>query len=257
MKDNNIYKSRALYYAMFSRFFVFATDNSRYLELINLIDTLQKNPLDKTTSVAFTQIRKELKSDSNISFMKEFDSIFHSPETSMVRTTASYFDENVESGKKRLEMQNFLAKTKIRRDEKQYSDYEDHVGFIFSVMSELCDLISEDQEEYINTSHCIFDQILNEFIDDFAKEVYEHEEAKIFKNIVVLLKTFIEFERIFLEVSIPNKKENKNLSHEDKSCENISEDEAARRARNKALRAKGPKKEQEQAFVTFDVDSTE
>ncbi len=257
MKDNNIYKARALYYAMFSRFFVFATDNSRYLELINLIDTLQKNPLDKTTSDAFTQIRKELKSDSNISFMKEFDSIFHSPETSMIRTTASYFDENVESGKKRLEMQNFLAKTKIRRDEKQYSDYEDHVGFIFSVMSELCDLISEDQEEYINTSHCIFDQILNEFIDDFAKEVYEHEEAKIFKNIVVLLKTFIEFERIFLEVSIPNKKENKNLSHEDKSCENISEDEAARRARNKALRAKGPKKEQEQAFVTFDVDSTE
>lgn len=257
MKDNKIHKARALYYGMFSRFFVFTTDNTRYLELINIIDTLKENPLDASTSSAFEEIRKEIKSDSNVSFMKEFDSIFHSPETSTVRTTASYFDENIESGKKRSEMQNFLAKTKIRRDETQYSDYEDHIGFIFAVMSELCELISEDKTEYINTSHCIFDQILNEFVDEFAKEIYEHEDAKIFKNVIVLLKTFIEFERIFLEVSIPAPKEKVIRSHEERQDNDISEIEAERRARNKALRAKGPKKEQEEVFVTLDVDSTE
>ena len=203
MNDKKINKARSLYYGLFSRFFVFSTDNKRYIELINLIDTLKENPLDPVTAKAFEEIREVLKADSNIKFMNEFDDIFHSPETMTIRTTASYHDENIESGKKRVEMQNFLAKTRIRRDEKKYSDYEDHIGFIFTVLSELCELQAEGHDEYSNTIHCIFAQILNEFVDEFAKELYEHESANIFKNLVVILKAFVEFERIYLEVSIP------------------------------------------------------
>ena len=191
--------------------------------------------------------------DSNVELMLEFDDIFHSPETTTVRTTASYFDEDIESGKKRVEMQNFLAKTKIRRDEKKYSDYEDHIGFIFTVLAELCTLISEGEENYVNTSHCIFDQILNDFVDDFSREIYEHESAKIYKNVIVLLKAFIEFERIYLEVSLPAPRERPLRS----TCsEELSDVEIERRKRNKALRASGPKKhkEKEEVFVTFDVE---
>jgi len=251
MKDNKINKARALYYAMFSRFFVFTTDNTRYLELVNLINTLKENPLDETTKVAFEAISEVVKADSNIAFMREFDDIFHSPETTTVRITASYYDEDIESGKKRVEMQNFLAKTKIRRNEKEYSDYEDHIGFIFAVMSELCELIAQGEEQYINTGHCIFAQILNEFVDDFSKEVYEHETADIFKNVIVLLKAFIEFERIYLEVSLPTTKVRVQRNTQ---TEELSDEERERRARNRALRAQGPKKEQEQAFVTYDVE---
>jgi TorA maturation chaperone TorD len=118
MNEEKMNKARALYYAMFSRCFVFTTDTKRYFELISFIDTLKENPLDKSSALAFENIRAVVKSDSNIVFMKEFDAIFHSPETQTIRTTASYYDEDVESGKKRIEMQNFLAKTKIRRDEK-------------------------------------------------------------------------------------------------------------------------------------------
>jgi len=200
MNDKKINKARSLYYGLFSRFFVFSTDNKRYIELINLIDTLKENPLDPVTAKAFEEIREVLKADSNIKFMNEFDDIFHSPETMTIRTTASYHDENIESGKKRVEMQNFLAKTRIRRDEKKYSDYEDHIGFIFTVLSELCELQAEGHDEYSNTIHCIFAQILNEFVDEFAKELYEHESANIFKNLVVILKAFVEFERIYSEV---------------------------------------------------------
>ena len=96
MNDVKVNKARALYYGLFSRFFVFTTDNNRYLELISLIDTLKENPLDATTAEAFENIRKVLKSDSNIAFMNEFDDIFHSPETMTVRTTASYFSSTSE-----------------------------------------------------------------------------------------------------------------------------------------------------------------
>ena len=251
MTDTKINKARALYYALFSRFFVFSSNNERYLELVSLIETLKQSPLDNTTADAFEELSKIIKSDTNVPFMLEFDSLFHSPETSPVRTTASYYDENIESGKKRLEMQNFLGKTKIRRDEKKYSDYEDHIGFIFSVMSELCTLISEGEEEYINTAHCIFAQILNEFVNDFSKEVYDHDSSKIYKNVIVILKAFIDFERIYLEVSIPATKakiEKRVLT------DKLTDVEIERRKRNKALRASGAKKEREEVFNTVDVE---
>ena len=255
MNEEKMNRARALYYAMFSRCFVFTADSKRYFELISFIDILKESPLDKGSAEALENIRKVLKSDSNVVFMKEFDAIFHSPETQTLRTTASYYDEDIESGKKRLEMQNFLAKTKIRRDESAYSDYEDHIGFIFSVMSELCELIANGEEQYKNTAHCIFEQILNEFIDRFSKELYEHESADIFKNIVVVLKSFIEFERIYLEVQTPVYDQT-SVASQPKS-EELSEEEIARRARNKLLRQKGPKEDPNAACeinIAYDVE---
>lgn len=255
MNEEKMNKARALYYAMFSRCFVFTSDTKRYFELIEFIDILKENPLDKSSAEAFENIRAVVKSDSNVTFMKEFDAIFHSPATQTLRTTASYFDEDIESGKKRVEMQNFLAKTKIRRDEKSYSDYEDHIGFIFSVMSELCELIANGEEQYKNTAHCIFKEILNDFVDRFSKELYEHESADIFKNVVIVLKSFIAFERIYLEVQTPAY-DQKSVQPQVKS-EELSEAEIQRRAKNKLLREQGPKKEQEACpiHVLSDVEN--
>lgn len=252
MRDNKIDQARALYYSLFSRCFVFSSNNERYQELVSLINTLKQSPLDSTTAEAFEELSILVKADSNVPFMLEFDDLFHSPETYTVRTTASYYDENIESGKKRSEMQNFLGKTKIRRDEKKYSDYEDHIGFIFTVMAELCTLISQGEEVYKNTSHCIFEQILNDFVDQFAKEIYEHENTKIFKQIIVILKAFIDFERIYLEVSIPSPKAK---VEKRVSTDTLTDIEIERRKRNRALRASGPKKEkEEEVFTTFDVE---
>ena len=244
MDEQKISKARSLYYAMFSRLFIFNENNTKYFELINLMNTLKQNPLDDATAKAFENLSNKIKSDSNIEFITEFDDIFHSPESTMIGVTASYYDERIESGKKRVEMQNFLAKTKIRRDEKTYTDYEDHIGFIFAVLSELTQEMAEGKIEYKNTAHCIFEQILNDFIDDFAKELYEHENAVIFKDIVVILNSFIALERLYLEVSKPAYvKKAKQVA---KSCDtDISPEEKARRERNKLLRAQGPKQQEE------------
>jgi TorA maturation chaperone TorD len=242
MNEEQINKARALYYGVFSRCFVFTTDNKRYFELINFIDILKENPIDKTSEKALKEIRLLISSDSNVAFMREFDEIFHSPNSMNIRTTASYYYEHVESGKKRIEMQNFLAKTKIRRDEKAYCDYEDSVGFIFTVMSELSELIANGEAQYKNTSHCIFEEVLNGFIDDFARELYEHKSANIFRHLVVLLKSFIEFERIYLEVSPPAFKDR--IIKREQGEEDISQEERDRRERNRLLRESGPKKEE-------------
>ncbi len=239
MQDNQaVNKARALYYNLFANFFVESTKSENYFELIRLIKILKDNPLDETSGEALENILALLDPTSNVVLIKEFDDLFHNPLNEKVRQTASYYDEGVESGKKRVEMINFVAKTKLRRDEKKYFEYEDSVGFLFSFMSQLCDNIANGEKEYENTVHCIFSEILNDFIEEFARDIFENKNSKIYKELMIVLHSFVAFERLYLEITKPAKKER--IVKKENSSE-ISEEEQMRRAKNKALKALGPK----------------
>ena len=241
MQDNQtINKARALYYNFFANFFVLSSKSENYFELIRLLNILKENPLDESSSEALNNISNLLDSSSNVALIKEFDDLFHNPLNKKIRQTASFYDEGVESGKKRVEMIDFVAKTKLRRDENSYFEYEDSVGFIFSLMAELSNFLANDQKEYENTVHCIFAQILNGFIDDFAKDIYEHDKSNIYKELMVVLHSFVEFERLYLGVSRPPKKE-KSIKKQSDEWGDISDEERQRREKNRALKALGPK----------------
>ncbi len=257
MQDKNtIYKARALYYNLFANFFVPPFDMEHYLSLLSLVSLLKENSLDMESAKALEEIENLLEKTSNSKLIQEYDDLFLNPVSARVRQTASFYDEGVESGKKRVEMINFLGKTKIRRNEKEYFEYEDSVGFIFSFLAQLCDNVAKGEEEYINTIHCVFSEILNNFIDEFASSLYEDENALIFKKLMVVLHSFIAFERLFLEVPKPEiKAKNKEKNSSCNIEEDISEEEKARRARNKALKAQGPKEDETCSLdVAYDVE---
>lgn len=246
MQDNQaINKARALYYNLFANFFVLSKDIQKYFELRDLVNLLKENSLDISSKNALDNISNLLEPTSNIILLQEYDDLFHNPISKKIRLTASYYDEGVESGKKRVEMINFVAKTKLRRNEKEFYEYEDSVGFIFTLLSELCNNIALGEKEYENTVHCIFEQILNDFVDEVAKELYEHPKSVIFKELMIVLHSFIEFERLYLEVSKPVLKQK--IQKDISSKEEISEEEKERRARNKALKAMGPKKTEDES----------
>ncbi len=244
-------KARALYYNMFANFFVIPSDLVKYTEFVGIIELLKQNPIDNTSGKALEDICSKLDKSSNVALMQEYDDIFNSPITKNIRTTASFYDEGYESGKKRAGMIDFVAKTKIRRNEKKFCEYEDSVGFIFSFLSELCDLLVNGHAEYEDTIHCVFKEILNDFIDEFASDLYSHESAVIYRDLMMVLHSFVEFERLYLGVSKPHKKEK---ADKKEKIEDISEEEKARRARNKELKKRGPKKEvQEEGACSLDV----
>ncbi len=251
MDNTKINKARALYYNLFANFFVTPEDLNSYMELIKLIKILQKNSLDNASSDALANILNMLDESSNMTLVQEFDNIFNAPNSKNINLSASFYDEGVQSGKKRVEMINFVAKTAIRRDEKNFFEYEDSLGFIFSFLSQLCDLAANGKVEYENTIHCVFSEILNDFIDDVAKDIYEHENAVIFKELMVALHSFIEFERLFLGISKPAKKQK--IEKKEKT-EEISEEEKQRRAKNKELKKLGPKKEDDSCPVDVHYD---
>lgn len=241
MENNQtIHKARALYYNFFANFFVLSPKIENYFELLRLLNILKDSALDDISQEALNNISNLLDKNSNAVLVQEFDDIFYNPINKKIRLTASYYNEGVESGKKRIEMIDFVAKTKLRRDEKNFYEYEDSVGFIFSFMAELSNLLANGEKIYENTVHCVFAQILNDFIDDFAKEIYEYDKAKIYKELMVVLHSFIEFERLFLEVPKPLKKDRIVKKAED-NWGNISEEERNRREKNRALKALGPK----------------
>ncbi len=241
MQDNQtINKARALYYNFIANFFVLSSKSENYFELIRLLNILKENPLDESSANALNSISNLLDSSSNVALLKEFDDLFHNPLNKKIRQTASFYDEGVESGRKRVEMIEFVAKTKLRRDENSYFEYEDSVGFIFSLMAELSNQVASGEKEYENTVHCIFAQILNNFIDEFAKDIYENDKANIYRELMVVLHTFIEFERLYLEVPKPVKKE-KVVKKQGDDWGDISDEERQRREKNRALKALGPK----------------
>ncbi|MDC0933063.1 molecular chaperone TorD family protein [Arcobacteraceae bacterium] len=255
-KNQVITKARGLYYNLFANFFIVSSDTKNYLGIISLINILKDKSLDSSSQEALNNLADLLDPISNVKLMEEYDALFYSPMSKNIRLTASFYDEGVESGKKRLEMIQFIGKTKLRRDEKEFYEYEDFIGFIFAFLAELCDLVANGEKIYENTIHCIFDQILNDFADDVAKVLYEHDSSKIYKELMIVLHSFLEFERLYLDVSKPKPKDTyKNIE----SPAVISEKEKERRAKNKALKALGPKKKEDESCpidVQYDMEDS-
>lgn len=227
--------ARSLYYGFFSKMFVFSTKKERFEGLKEAIEVMKASPLDENSGEALSEIEEYINAGGYEVLIHEYDEIFHNPQSAVVRNTASYYDEQVESGKKRLEVKNFLAKTKIRRDEQNFKEPEDSVGFLVTFMHELIELIIEGEKSYENLQHCLFAEIINEFIDEFIEKLYEHKEANAYKSLAVVLNAFIEFERLYFDVAKPAIKEK--VVKKAESCEFISDEEAARRARNRAEKA--------------------
>jgi len=244
INKESVNKARSLYYGFLSKMFVFTTNSDRYLGVQEALEVMIANPMDENSGEALKEIQAFLKTCGQDALIQEYDDIFHNPAYKVVRNTASYYDEEVESGHQRLAVKNFLAKTKIRRNENHFKENEDSVGFIFTFMHELIELIMQEQKEYANIQHCLFTEVINPFVDEFIINVYEHPMSKAYKSIAIVLNAFMAFERMYFEVAKPPLKEKVRVQ---KPVEVVSGAEARRRAENKA------KKEADKAQKTVEV----
>ena len=234
MNKEAVNGARSLYYGFFSKMLVFTNDEERFEGVKEALDAMIANPMDDNSCEALKEIKEFLEIGGAKSLSDEYDSIFHDPSTSLVRNTASYYDEGVESGKKRLEVKNFLAKTKIRRNENIFKEHEDSVGFLVTFMHELVELILKGETSYDTLQHCLFVEVINEFIDEFIEALYENEKANAYKSLAIVLNAFVEFERLYFDVAKPAPREK--IVKKEEPCEYISDEEAQRRAENRAKR---------------------
>lgn len=221
MKKENTDIARAFYYLLLSKFFIFIDNKERFENLNQMLQIAYDNPFDLSLKQPLKNLLDVSLKDTLI--INEYDEIFHSPANKTLRNTASYYDEGFESGKKLLEIRNYIAKTTIRKNEKNFKENEDSIGFLFSFMN---DLISQKYD--LSLQHEVFKNILNPCIDTFLDNLYNHDQSLIYKDVANLAKAFMSFERLYFSEN--KAKDSSNI----RSKDGISRSEMIRRATNKA-----------------------
>jgi len=199
IKLDAVDSARAYLYGLFSLFFTFTYDRGVVDEIIESLDTVIKNPINVQMQRAAKRLKEKLEANRD-AFFDEYDALFLAPDGDMLRTSASYFTEGVESGKKRLEMIDFVVQTPYRKS-KDYTDNEDDLGFVLSFMSR----IAYDGEKFKTLQKQVFERIINVFIDDLLDGIYKSKNSDIFKDVVEMMSPFVEFERLYFEVEKPRK----------------------------------------------------
>ncbi|QKF81795.1 TorD/DmsD family molecular chaperone [Halarcobacter ebronensis] len=203
MKNRELDSARALYYGFFSLAFSFIENRENFQKLVEMITYLSKSPIEENSKSAFENIENFLKKENAQELLlDENNNIFFSPSTTFIPMTASFYIEDRDDGKKRVEMTNIVLKSKFRRDSQNFKEAEDHICFIFSFLQKL--LNDENEDEIILE---VFSNILNGMIDEFIESLHSHECSEFYKDIAVLLKVFIELERALLNVKSVEKKE--------------------------------------------------
>jgi TorA maturation chaperone TorD len=198
MQNREINEGRAFYYGFFSKLFTFTYDNERFSGVKKAAEILKEYALEENSKKALEHF---LQNYDEKKLSDEFDEIFYDLSQDPVPTTASFYDEEIENGKMKVKMVDIVLSSKFRKNE-EYKDSEDDIGFILPFMQYLIleKLKGDEKSEWLEGK--TFD-VLNTFIDDFTENVYMHQAANLYKDIAVVLKAFIESERIFLEKPKP------------------------------------------------------
>ena len=227
---------RGLYYSLFSRFFVFSQGADRFSGVNAMLGLASAHALNEESAAAIMRIQVKFDEKNSQNLADEFDEIFHAL-PSPLRNSLSYYDEGYEVGHACAKVRKILARTDIRRDEAKFKENEDNVGFVFALMSEFIARESE-LELYGELEEQLFKEIINQNIDEFINDLFNHESSEIYKDVAVLLQGFIEFERVVLSAPRPiNQGENK------KTLDGVSRSEAIRRQKNRVRKLKAMEEE--------------
>lgn len=203
IQNKEIEHARSLYYYMFGALFGFIDNEKQIKELKELISLFVENPMDESSINALHEMQNFLNDGGLKALKEESDYLFYSPESSYIPMSASYYDEGRDDGKKRVEAAGLLFGSKFRKNEIICGDSEDHVAFLFNFMYQLTKAASNGDKESFLLSIEVFKTIINYFADELTISVFEHKSSCFYKNSAIVLKSFIEFERAYLDLPAP------------------------------------------------------
>ncbi|OCR93951.1 molecular chaperone TorD family protein [Campylobacter fetus] len=190
MSDLDI--GRSYYYEFLSYPLFYSEDKKRYEEFIEQAIYLAKNPIEQSNEADFANIIKF----SFDEFKKEQNSVLFDLSYTNIPLSASFYDEGRDDGNKRLKVIEILKRSNFRRDTNRCSCSEDYLGFIFKLMATIL-------KNNLTLSRELFETLINEFSDEFAKMTKEHEAADFFRSYANIYINFISLERAILGFKAP------------------------------------------------------
>ena len=210
MDRDSINKARTIYYGMFASLFAFSFNERHFSKITEAVDILVTNPLDDDSGEALMQMKTMLETSSFGDIKAESDMVFFSPTTSLVPMTASYYDEQRDDGKKRLDMMNFVLQSKFRRNTVVFKENEDHIEFISLFMQRLIEDELHGQEGSAGLARAVFENVINPMIDQLSEKLFCHEKSKLYRQAAIVLDSFAGFERLFFNLPRPAAQDQRN-----------------------------------------------
>ncbi|BHH82876.1 TorD/DmsD family molecular chaperone [Desulforhopalus sp. 52FAK] len=206
MDHEAINKARIIYYGMFASLFAFNFDKKNYATVVESVDILSAQPMDDESGEALECMKEILHSRSYQEVKDESDLVFFSPTTSLIPTTSSFYDEQRDDGRKRVDMMNYVLASKFRKNSETFKENEDHIEFISVFMQKLIEEQLQGNDGSGNVAKNVFENILNHMLDPLSKKLYEHENGDLYRYAAVVLDSFTQLERLYLGVAQPDEK---------------------------------------------------
>lgn len=204
-KTKEIEQARALYYKFFGIIYSFINDKKCIDDINELIKLFLQNAINDEAKEALVKMQEFLSSDGYQKLKEENNNVFISPDSAFVPMSASYFDEGRDDGQKRVKASELVYSSRFRRNETKTNDPEDNIPFLFSFMHALIQDGVNGNKESLELSKKVFEEMFNDFLNDYIDILYTHENANFYKNSAILLKIFTDFERIYLNVTPSNR----------------------------------------------------
>ncbi len=195
-----ISKARMVFYGLFASAFAFNFTEREYESIRDNIKLLSSHPINDLSAVLLYEMQQTVDTEGYEGLKKESDQIFFSPTTTMLPTTASYYFERRDDGSQRLMMIDYILQSKFRKNAEEFKENEDHIEFILLFIQRLIEDELNGNEEAGKLAKDVFANILDGMIDQFSENVINHEKASFYRNTAVLLNSFVEMERQYLEI---------------------------------------------------------
>ena len=212
MNRDDINKARIVYYGFFAAIFSFRMEESKFPYIYDLLDILHQNPVNEESALALENAKLFLDEGGYEALKHESDLIFFNPTTSYMPMTASYYHEKRDDGSKRLEMIEYVLKSSYRKNGEEFKENEDHIEFLLLFMQKLINDELEGSTPAEDLSKQVFQNILNEMLDEFSGNLHKHEKSHFYKEAAVLLQTYTDIERLYLGVDRPARNIRRDLS---------------------------------------------
>ena len=209
MDNTAINRARIVYYGLFSCLFSFRMGREQYDTIVRAVNILHRNSIDEQSEKALDNIKRRLKKGGFEALEQESNRVFFSPTTAFVPMTASFYHEQRDDGKKRVEMIDYLLQSKFRRNTNTYKEHEDHIEFVMQFLQKLIEQEVEGDASAGLLARKVFANILNPMVDDFADNLFRHDKSFLYKQAVLALRSFIDCERLYLNIPKPENSESR------------------------------------------------
>lgn len=209
MDNTTINRARIVYYGLFSSLFSFSMGKEKYDTIVRAVNILHQNAIDDQSEKALDNMKRRLKKGGFTALEQESDRVFFSPTTAFVPMTASFYHEQRDDGKKRVEMIDYLLQSTFRRNTKTYKEHEDHIEFVMQFLQKLIEQELQGNQTAGLLAKKVFANILNPMVDEFADTLFRHDKSHFYKQAVLALRSFIDFERLYLNIPQPETSESR------------------------------------------------